>query len=190
MVSKCSFDSLSLQECFEQFLIGVSGLASQLLLPLPPQSLQEENKVKMKTLSRNRLPATQTHARGHTDLQGSASSAAVHPHQTQRLAWCGRRVAYRCGGREWAGGRSGRCCLHGPSPLSPPGSAIYWCLRGALVKVSAMTEVSKTYTLLRQKKQIMVDRSKINTAFLTEDTNSKDLSLQCLGVDGFPCALQ
>lgn len=53
-----------------------------------------------------------------------------------------------------------------------------------------MTEVSKTYTLLRQKKQIMVDRSKINTAFLTEDTNSKNLSLQCLGVDGFPCALQ
>lgn len=53
-----------------------------------------------------------------------------------------------------------------------------------------MIEVSKTYTLLRQKKQIMVDRSNINTAFLTEDTNSKDLSLQCLGVDGFPCALQ
>lgn len=67
MVSKCSFDSLSLQECFEQFLIGVSGLASQLLLPLPPQSLQEENKVKMKTLKAG--IACQLHTRMHAGTQ-------------------------------------------------------------------------------------------------------------------------
>lgn len=59
VISKCSFDSLSLEECFEEFLVGVSGLTAQLLLSLPPQSLQESPSRKqgeMKRLSGNRTP--------------------------------------------------------------------------------------------------------------------------------------
>lgn len=37
--SECCFDSLSLQERLEEFLVGLLGLLAQLLLPLPPQSL-------------------------------------------------------------------------------------------------------------------------------------------------------
>lgn len=42
MVSKCSFDSLSLQERLQEFLISLFGLPAQLLFPLPPHRLQEE----------------------------------------------------------------------------------------------------------------------------------------------------
>lgn len=36
VVSECSFDRLSLQECPEEFLIGLFGLFVQILLSLPP----------------------------------------------------------------------------------------------------------------------------------------------------------
>lgn len=42
-VPKCSFDSLSFQECLEKFLIGLLGLLVQLLFPLPPQNLRESH---------------------------------------------------------------------------------------------------------------------------------------------------
>lgn len=48
-----------------------------------------------------------------------------------------------------------------------------------------MTEVSKTYTLLRQKKQTVVDRSKINTAFLRIPT-ARIFPSSVSGLMGFP----
>lgn len=133
-VSKGSFDSLSLQECLEEFLIGLFGLSAQLLLPLPPQSLQESHRQRTERIEiclfRKYLHRMFTwfSSNHHHNLPESASSAEVRPHQTQTLAGCGRRAAYRCGEREWGGGRSGHCCLHGPSRPSRPGSAICWCL--------------------------------------------------------------
>lgn len=49
VVSKCSFDSLSLQKCLEEFLIGLLGLPAQLLFPLPPQSLSLNNGIGWKS---------------------------------------------------------------------------------------------------------------------------------------------
>lgn len=113
VVSECSFDSLSLQECLEEFLIGLFRLPAQLLFSLPPQNLP-------KAMLNNRIGGNQTNTDDYVVIQEalaipeSVSSAVVLPHQTQTLAWCGRREAYRCGGKEWGGGRSGHCSLHGP----------------------------------------------------------------------------
>jgi len=43
VITKGSFDSLSLEECLKKFLIGLLGLTRQLLLPLPSQSLSDQS---------------------------------------------------------------------------------------------------------------------------------------------------
>lgn len=83
-VSKCSFDSLSLQESLEEFLIGLFGLPTQFLFPLPPQSLREsESNFQQKNIEEVfNIGLSDV----DPDVPESVSSAVAPPHQTQTLA--------------------------------------------------------------------------------------------------------
>lgn len=86
VASKCSLDSLSLQECLEELLISLFGLPAQLLFPLPPQSLPKATLNHKTDGNEARLGQQCGCSERALDIPGSVSSAAAPPHRTQTPA--------------------------------------------------------------------------------------------------------
>lgn len=197
VVSKCSFDSLSLQECFEEFLIGLFGLPAQLLFSLPPQNLP-------KAKLNNRRGGNQTNTGGYVLIQEAPehtrvcffSSGASPSNTNTGLMRKKRSLQIR-----WK--RVRRCAFWTLLPsrsLTPFTAWFSHILMSGCVWLRLKQCLNRRQSVTLKKWRegnravftqcVGWNKSRVIRSTFNQDTNSEDLSFQSLGVDGFPCTFQ